>query len=135
MIMNEATKARMSLAYNVVETVILLMSIGLVSWCCIQVIEHGKSLARDDTRIGMNSARLDTLETKGSVGLLTHAKEDDSRVGEIKARLDKLESAVIALQSAPGELKAISARLDSLREGQARIERMFEDHVKANGKP
>lgn len=131
--MNEAAKARMSLAYNVVETVILLMSVGLVAWCCTTVIEHGKMLARDDTRIDINTARLDTLETKGSAGLMAHSREDDARVSEIRSRVDKLESAVIALQSAPGELKAINAQLNSLRDGQTRIERLFEDHVKSNG--
>jgi hypothetical protein len=42
---------------------------------------------------------------------------------DIKERLGKLESAVIVLQSTPGELKALGVQLDSLKDAIQRVER------------
>lgn len=129
--MNEETKQKAGLVYNVVESVILAMSVGLMVWLSNVVINHGNTLASQGTQIGVNTGRLDKLETGGSPRLSAHEAMDDRRIEGIDKRLEKLESAVIALQSAPGELKAISARLDALQTGQYRIERLFEEHTKA----
>jgi hypothetical protein len=117
--------------YNVVESVILAMSVGLMVWLSNVVIGHGNTLASQGTQIVVNTGRLDKLESVGSPKLTAHEAMDDRRIDGIDKRIEKLENAVIALQSAPGELKAIGARLDGLQSGQTRIERLFEEHLKA----
>lgn len=131
--MNENLRQKAGLIYNIVESVILLMSVGLMLWMCRIVIDHGNTLASHTTELKADNIRLDRIEVRGSEGLQSHVKEDDTRITDMKSRLDRLESAVIALQSAPGELKAISARLDAMRESQSRIERAIEEHVRSNG--
>lgn len=66
---------------------------------------------------------------KGSRGLESQA----TRLEGAEKRIEKLESAVIGLQSAPGELKAIGIRLDALADGQKRIESVLTEHMR-NGK-
>jgi hypothetical protein len=127
-------KEKAGLVYNVVESVILAMSVGLMIWMCNVVITHGNVLATQGTKIEVNTDRLTRIETQGSSGLMSHVKDDDTRVQAIDRRLEKLESAVIALQTAPGELKAINARLDGIRDGQSRMEKMLDEHLKAGGK-
>lgn len=131
--MNDSVKARMGIVYNVFEATILAIMVFISQWCIRTIIDHGNTLASMNTEITATDKRVDRIETRGSSGLESHIKEADSRAKSTDMRIDKLESAVLALQSAPGELKAISVRLDGLREGQARIEKMFEEHVKSNG--
>ena len=133
--MNEQLRAKAGLVYNVVETVILAMSVGLMTWMCTIVIAHGNMLASYGTQIQVNSDRIGRIETSGSAGLMTHVKEDDARVGMMDRRIEKLEQAVIILQSAPAELKAIAIEIRNLREGQLRIENAIESHMKQTGKP
>lgn len=134
MIMNDAIKARAGIVYNVVEATILAVTVGLTTWTAKTVIEHGNSLGIISTRELATESRVDRIESKGSASLETHIKEADAKNASMNSRVDKLETAVIGLQSAPGELKAIGVRLDNLRDGQQRIEKMFEDHLK-NTKP
>lgn len=109
--------------YNVVMAVVLAMSVGLTSWTATKVIYLGEIVSSQQVEIVQNSSRLDILEKFGSRTLESHISSDDSRVADIKVRLDKLESAVLALQSTPGELKAINVQLSALKEGQMRIEK------------
>ena len=82
------------------------------------------------TQINVNSARLDKIELHGSAGLDSHAKLDDNRDDTTRSRLEKIEIAILALQTAPGELKAIGVRLDGFGDGIRRIEKSLEEHTK-----
>jgi hypothetical protein len=127
--MNEQLRAKAGLVYNVVESVILAMSVGLMVWACNMIITHGNTLASQGTHIEINTDRLTRIETQGSSGLQSHEKDDNTRISNINNRLEKLELAVIALQATPGELKAISVEIKGLREGQTRIEKALELHM------
>jgi chromosome segregation ATPase len=120
--LNENLKAKAGLVYNVVESVILGMSVGLMVWLSNVVITHGQQLARQETRVESVDTRVNRLEIAGSPALVAHEKEDQARIDDIKLRVDKLEAAVIVLQATPGELKAISVSLETLHESQKRIE-------------
>jgi hypothetical protein len=109
---------------------VLAMSVGLMVWLANVVIAHGNTLASQGAIIGGISSRVEIIESQGSRSLGSHITLDNQRVDELTKRMEKLESAVLALQSAPGELKAINARLDSLKEGQTRMENMLSDHLK-----
>lgn len=135
MFVKEEVRAKAGLVYNVVESVILAMSVGLMVWMCNVVISQGQILASHTTMLIADDKRLSEIESAGSKNLISHVKSDDQRVADITARIDKLETAVLALQSTPGELKANSVRLDSLREGQARIEKLLDDYMKRGQKP
>lgn len=50
-------------------------------------------------------------------------KEDDARVADLKERVTRLETATLALASLP-------TKIDNLLDGQKRIERQFEEHLK-----
>lgn len=128
--MSEQLRQKAGLVYNVVESVILAMSVGLMVWVSNIVIAHGNTLSSQATSISTNSRRLDTLETFGSRGLGEHERDDNTRIEELKRRMSSVESAVIALQATPGELKSIAVRLDSIREGQSRIEKAMDEHLK-----
>lgn len=131
--MNDAIKARIGIVYNVVEATILAIAVGLTTWTATSVIEHTRQIAVEQTKTEAVSLRVDKIETKGSSSLEAFEKESQAKDAAVNARLEKLEMAVISLQSAPGELKAIAARLDSLKEGQARIENALEVHLR-NGR-
>jgi hypothetical protein len=120
--LNEALKEKAGLVYNVVESVILAMSVGLMVWLSNVVIGHGNDISRISTRQQTVYERVDRLETIGSPSLVAHERSDEQRVTDIKLRVDKLEAAVIVLQGTPGELKAIGVSLQTLHEGQKRIE-------------
>lgn len=120
--MNENLKQKAGLVYNVVESVILAMSVGLVVWLSQIVIIHGNLLERISTRQDSVILRVDRLEVVGSPALIAHEKSDDARVDDIRARVEKLEAAVMVLQATPGELKAIAVSLQTLHESQLRIE-------------
>jgi hypothetical protein len=120
--LNENLRDKAGLIYNVVESVILAMSVGMMVWLASTVIVQGNLLQRVAVRQENALGRLDTLEVRGSPALMAHEKEDQSRVDDIKIRVDKLEAAVLILQATPGELKAISVSLGTLHESQRRIE-------------
>lgn len=132
--MSEQLRAKAGLVYNVVESVILLVAVGMTTWTAHTVITQGNTLSSHSNQIGVNTGRLDKIEGAGSAGLQAHVREDDRRVLDIDKRLEKLEQAVIALQSAPGELKAMNARLESLGQSQVRIERALDEHMKERSK-
>jgi hypothetical protein len=130
--MNEQLREKAGLVYNIVESVILAMSVSLMVWLANVVITHGQVLAAHDTKIVFNTGRLDIIENRGSRSLETHVKEDDARIASHDARLTKLEAAVLLLQSTPGELKAIAIEIRGLRDSQDRIEKAIEDHMRAS---
>lgn len=122
MLVKEELRAKAGLVYNVVETVILAMSVGLMLWVAKIVVDHGQVLASHSTMLNVSSGRLDVLEARGSRSLETHVREDDARVDDLKNRVTKLESAVLGLASVPN-------KIDNLTDGQKRIERMIEEHM------
>src|SRR5512139_17049 len=121
MLVKEEVRAKAGLVYNVVESVILAMSVGLMVWLANLVIEQGRTLSAHSTMLSVNSGRLDTLEMRGSRPLETHVKDDDSRILDLKNRLEKVESAVLNLATVP-------VKIDNMSDTQKRIERMLEDH-------
>lgn len=127
--MSEPSKSRAGIIYNVVESVVLLFAVGLTTWTANTVITHGNILASHSAVMDVNTRRLEQFEVSGSRGLGEHEKEDNTRIEELKRRMATVEAAIVALQTTPGELKAISARLDSIREGQGRIEKALEEHL------
>lgn len=124
-------KASLNL-FSVIESVILAMSVGLMLWVANLVVEHGKILASHDTLLKVDSSRLETLEGRGSPGLVAHVVEENAELTAIRARMDKLETAVVALQATPGELRAISVRLEGIKEAQTRMEKALDDAVRKN---
>ena len=116
--------------YNVVESVILGMSVGMMLWMSNLVITHGNQISRLTTRDDVVYERIGRLETAGSPTLIAHEKSDDLRVDDMKLRIDKIEAAVIVLQATPGQLKAIEVSLTALHESQQRIESRLDKQVK-----
>lgn len=118
--------------FSVIESVILAMSVGLMLWVANLVVEHGKILSSHDTLLKVNDSRLDTLEGRGSPGLIAHIVEENSDMTAMRARLDKMEAAVVVLQTTPGELRAISVRLEGIKEAQTRMEKTLDEVVRKN---
>ena len=133
--MNEQLRDKAAIIYNVVESVILVICVGLTSWTATTVIAHGNTLSRQTAIVDATSQRVDRIETRGSAGLESHVTGDDARVEDVKKRLSRIEEAIIILQAAPGELKAINARLDALRDGQLRLEKQLESRLTDTRKP
>lgn len=115
--------------FNVVESVILAMSVGLMLWVANLVVEHGKILSSHETLLKVDDARISSLEDRGSPSLTAHVREDAADMTALRGRLDKVESAILALQATPGELKAISVRLEGIKETQARMEKTLDTVV------
>lgn len=124
-----AEKASFNL-FSVIESVILAMSVGLMLWVANLVVEHGKILASHDTTLKIDNSRLESLEGKGSPSLVAHVVEENAELAAVRARLDKMEAAVVALQSTPGELRAIAVRLEGIKEAQTRMEKALDGVVR-----
>ena len=120
--------------FSVIESVILAMSVGLMLWVANLVVEHGKILSSHATMLQIDNSRLDTIESRGSPSLAAHVVEDNAEMSAVRARLDKVESAVVVLQATPGELRAITVRLEGIKEAQTRMEKAL-DAVAARTKP
>lgn len=131
--MSEQIKTGLKSAAEIIQTFALAGITVAIGFMLNTLVAHSNSLAVHTSQIAADNARLDRLETKGSASLVAHESQDDQRIAGINGRLDKLETAVIALQTAPGELKAINARLDGIKESLARFEKSLDDHMK--GKP
>ena len=116
--------------FGVIESVILAMSVGLMLWVSNLVVEHGKIISSHATMLQLDNSRLDAIESRGSPTLAAHVQEDNAEMGAIRARLDKMESAVVVLQTTPGELRAISVRLEGIKEAQTRIEKTLDEVVR-----
>jgi len=116
--------------FNVVESVVLAMSVGLMLWVANLAVEHGKILSSHETVLKSDANRLDTLESRGSPNLAAHVTENISDLNAMRQRLDKMEAAVLLLQTTPGKLEAISVRLEGLRDGQLRLEKTLETVLK-----
>ena len=115
--------------YQVVESVILGMSVGLIAWTAHTVISQGRELSSHEAHITTNTGRLGMLEDRGSRSLETHVKADDEREIATLERVAKLESAMTIMQTIAGDLKAVAVKLEVLTEGQRRLE------AKLNSKP
>lgn len=100
----------------------MALCLSLLAYDAKVLVAQGEVVAVLQSKVEDHRDRLIKLEGSGSESLRTHVKDDDTRVQDIKDRISKLESAYLLLSSMPGELKAISARLDGLQEGQRRIE-------------
>lgn len=112
--------------FNVVESVVLAMSVGLMLWVANLVVKHGEILSAHTTSLQVDDDRLDSLESRGSPTLAAHVTENISDLNAMRQRLDKLDTALLALQATPGKLETISVRLEGLREGQLRLEKTLE---------
>jgi len=130
MIVREELRAKAGLVYNVVESIVLAMSVGLMVWLANVVIAHGNELATHRTEIASVEKQVQTIEQHGSRAVETLS----GRVDAMTKQLEELKSAIVTLQTAPGELKVINVRLETLVDGQKRMERQLEEHAKANGK-
>lgn len=128
--MNENLRAKAGLVYNVVEAVILGMSVLLICWTANTVIDQGKELAQLRTTSNITVSRVDALEQHGSSGLGAHERMDDQWHKDNDRRIATLESAIITLQVATSKLESMSIRIDGLVSGQARIEKQLEDSRK-----
>ena len=119
--------------YNVVESVILGMSVLLVAWTAQRVIAYGELLANHSANINTNTGRLSMLEDRGSRGLESHSKTDDQRDVSMGERINKLETALLLLQAVPGEIRSIGTQLDALAEGQRRMELRLNNSSNGSG--
>lgn len=120
--------------FNSVIGALTAICLGLLAYDAKVLVEQGQTIAVLHNQVQSVSGRVDKLEGSGSPNLMSHVKDDDNRIGEIKVRLDKLEAAFMGIASLPGELKAISARLDMLDRGQIRIENSLDEHKKTTAK-
>lgn len=125
--MSDGLKQRAGIVYQVTESVILGISVCLVAWTADKVISQGQAIASLNSHMTMNQTRIDILERNGSAGLQAHEKSDDERVGAMQKRQDRFDATLQQLQSTPGELKAIGARLDSFYDLLSRMERRLDD--------
>lgn len=116
--------------YNVIEAVILGMSVLLICWVARTVIDHGQELSTHRTQININTARVGDIDLRGSRATEGLA----NRLDTITKQVDEMRLAIVALQAAPGELKAINVRLDSIKEGQGRIEKQLDEHMRKESK-
>jgi hypothetical protein len=128
--MTNQLRERAGMIYNIVESVILAMSVGLMLWVANIVIQHGNELARQISKQEAVEIRITRIETSGSASSQSHAKDDDTRISSIKDRLTTLEAAVVLLQSTPGELKAIGVKLETMHDSQQRIEERLDKITK-----
>ena len=124
--MKEETRAKAGLVYNVVESVILAMTVGLNVWLASLVIVHGNVLAAHGTQIGINTEAIIRFGTAGTPSLASHESEDKAVAKAHEERIQKLEQAVISLS----ELKGIAIEIRGLHEGQVRIEEALKEHLK-----
>ena len=120
--MQQTENNRASKVYNVVESVILAMSVMLTAWTAQRVISYGESLAGHAAQIAINTGRLNSLEDRGSRGLESHSSKDDLRDQQLSERISKLETALTLLQSLPTEMRSINIQLEALGDGQKRME-------------
>jgi hypothetical protein len=86
--------------YNVVESVVLGMSVVMLAWVANKTIAQGEIIA------GQHNQLVD-----------------------VRSRIEKLETATLAAAATPGKLEAVSVRLDNLASGQDRIEKLLEKHL------
>lgn len=104
---------KLSSLFNLVGGISGLISISLIIW-------QGGQLYQ---RVEDHGKRLDRIEVAGSGGLREHVKGDDERVMDIRqrlvdqsTRLTHIEDVNTKLLELSGELKAVNAKLDALKE-------------------
>lgn len=128
--MNEQGKGTLKIVGGVLQAVITAVIVIMLGIMVNTVILQGNLIAQHSTQFATTADRLLVLEQKGSRSMEVYA----AKAEDIAKRVERLEAAVLVLQTAPGELKAINVRLDMLQESQKRIEQGLKEHMK-NGKP
>jgi hypothetical protein len=127
--MSDNLKPRAGIVYQVTESVILAVSVGLVTWTSNTVISQGKAIATMNNQIITNTERLNVIEQRGSGSLREHEKEDDARIAELTRGAVRMDAVVTELRTTPGELKTINVRLDGLTKSLERIETQISQHL------
>ena len=125
--MNEATKSKAGLVYNVAMTVVTAMMVFGAQWMMTTMLDITKQQAAQGNQIHVNTERLGKIETTGSSGLQSHEMKDETRFTASTDRMEKLEAAGLILQQTPGELKSLAVEMRGLREGQLRIEESLKE--------
>lgn len=120
-----------SKVWDTILGVLVAISLGLGGWGGSKIVEHEKLMAELGNQMRVNTDRLALIESGGSRALDSHVKVDDQRVNDMRQDIVRLEGAIVQIATMPGEIKAIGIRLDSLKEGQVRIEKAVEDHIKS----
>jgi len=128
--LNEQTRAKAGLIYNVAMTVVTSLMVFGAQWMMTTMWDITKQQAAQGNQVHVNTERLNKIETSGSSGLLSHETKDEARFMASSDRMEKLEAAVLILQQTPGELKSLAAEMRGLREGQLRIEESLKEHMR-----
>jgi len=124
--MSENIKSSSARVYDIVQAVLLAV-VGLVmTWTVQTVVAQGRELSAHNSDIKTNTGRLTSLEDRGSRQLGEHVKMDDSRSVSDEERIIKLEAAVLTFSAIPGDLKFIRLQMETLENGQKRIEKKLE---------
>lgn len=101
----------------------MTVMVGVMAWICRTIITHESVLAVVVAAEAKDNRAISELQQNGSVALVTHAKDDDTRVANLKEEVREIRGWVVNLQTIP-------AKIDSLTEGQRRIEQALIDHMK-----
>ena len=124
--MSENIKSSSARVYDIVQAVLLAV-VGLVmTWTVQTVVAQGRELSSHAANINTNSGRLTSLEDRGSRQLGEHTKMDDARSISDEDRITKLEAAVLTFSAIPGDLKFIRLQMETLENGQKRIEKKLD---------
>ena len=122
--MNAETKEKAGLIFNITESVVVAIMVYMTTKIMANQIQHGEELAAHRTQLAISTGRIETIDTKGSRAVESMGSE----ISNINKQMIEMRTAIITLQTAPGELKAMNVRLENLVEGQKRIERQLEEH-------
>lgn len=115
----------MGLVREVVETVLLAVLTAISLWMGSTLIEHGKSISAHGVMLNGDADRLTRLEEHGSARLDSYMQRTDEAMKGMDKRVEKLEA--IATMTTP-----MVTKVDYLVEGQKRLERLLEEHIRPN---
>lgn len=116
---------------NVVLGILVTISLTLAGWSIKTQVEQGKLISAMQQHELDYSSRIDYLESHGSRQLETHVKDDDTRVQSLKDQVIELKAANVLLSPLPGKIETLNVKIDSLKEGQKRVEDALTDARKA----
>lgn len=109
--------------WKTVSTTIMTVMVGVMAWICRTIITHESVLAVVVAAESKDAKAIGELQQNGSSALAAHSKDDDTRVANLKEEVREIRGWVVNLQTIP-------AKIDSLTEGQRRIEQALTDHMK-----
>ena len=115
----------------IVLGILVTISLTLAGWSIKTQVEQGKLIAAMQQHEIDYSGRIDYIEAHGSRQLETHVKDDDTRVQALKDQMNELKAANILLSPLPGKIETLNVKIDSLKEGQKRVEDALTDARKA----